>query len=172
MHHRLSARLLPAELAMTLPRGKMKPYTPQAPSVPGVSYFWGGLARLDVVHAPPAMRLSFCTGAGGLVVHTCATTDAEAEHAAKAGVEWTPPQDRESAAEIGPLVLHRTARLKLTPMQQSADLAISGLGWVSVGCLSTLQVGPLEATIGVWVPRGVEVFVRPPMPIGSLPTNT
>ena len=64
----------------------------------------------------------------------------------------------------------RTARLRLTPCEQAADLAISGLGWVSVGCLPTLQQGALEATLAVWVPRGVEVFVRPPMPVGGLPT--
>jgi len=136
----------------------------------GTSFFWGGLARIDVVSAPPALRLTFCTGGSRLRLHECPTAEAAEAHAARAGIEWTPPQDAASAAELGELQLVRTARLRLTPCEQAADLAISGLGWVSVGCLPTLQQGALEATLAVWVPRGVEVFVPPPMPVGGLPT--
>ena len=28
----------------------------------------------------------------------------------------------------------------------------------------------LKATLDVWLPKGVELFVRPPMPIAGLPT--
>ena len=57
----------------------MKPYTPkvdkpkvaagglQGAGLQGSSLFWGGVARLDVVQAPQAMRLSFC--GFGLRVH-------------------------------------------------------------------------------------------------------
>ena len=65
------------------------------------------------------MRLSFC--AFGLRVHTVPTAEAEAAHAANAGAEWTPPLDRDSAAELGALTLRRTVDLELTPMAQAAD---------------------------------------------------
>ena len=56
-------------------------------------------------------------------------------------------------------------------MEQAADIAVSGLGWVTVSCLSTLEQPPLHAEIDVYAPRGVEVFVRRPMPIGGLPID-
>jgi hypothetical protein len=37
LHHRMSARLLPAELAMTMPRGRMRPYTPREAAAEGES---------------------------------------------------------------------------------------------------------------------------------------
>ena len=37
LHHRMSARLLPAELAMTMPRGRMRPYTPGKAAAEGES---------------------------------------------------------------------------------------------------------------------------------------
>ena len=168
--HRMPAQLTPAELAAVAPRRAIRPFTPAEPAVAGTSYFLGGLARIDVVAAPPSMRLSFC--AFGLRVHTVPTAEAEAAHAANAGAEWTPPLDRDSAAELGALTLRRTVELELTPMAQAADLAISGLGWVSVGALASLRRGDgaLKATLDVWLPKGVELFVRPPMPIAGLPT--
>ena len=168
--HRMPAQLTPAELAAVAPRRAIRPFTPAEPAVAGTSYFLGGLARIDVVAAPPSMRLSFC--AFGLRVHTVPTAEAEAAHAANAGAEWTPPLDRDSAAELGALTLRRTVDLELTPMAQAADLAISGLGWVSVGALASLRRGDgaLKATLDVWLPKGVELFVRPPMPIAGLPT--
>lgn len=168
--HRMPAQLTPAELAAVAPRRAIRPFTPAEPAVAGTSYFLGGLARIDVVAAPPSMRLSFC--AFGLRVHTVPTAEAEAAHAANAGAEWTPPLDRDSAAELGALTLRRTVELELTPMAQAADLAISGLGWVSVGALASLRRGDgaLQATLDVWLPKGVELFVRPPMPIAGLPT--
>ena len=51
--------------------------------------------------------------------------DAEAEHLAKAGVEWTPPVDRASAEELGPLRLQKTARLKLEPMTQVENICMN-----------------------------------------------
>ncbi len=45
-----------------------------------------------------------------------------------------------------------------------ADIAISGLpGWISV--LSPGVRGEIQ--LRIWAPVGVEVFVRPPMPVPS-----
>jgi len=178
LQHRMSAQLLPRELQAVQPRGRMRPYTPQQLAAPGSTFFWGGLVRFDIREAPSALRLTFC--AYPMSVHFCPdVADAEAHYRDQVGVTLTPPLDTESAAELGGLVLRRTARLELFPMEQAADIAISGLGWVSVGCLATLQStdrrrkaqdAPLAATIDVWAPRGIEVLVRPPMPIAGVPT--
>ena len=173
LQHRLPALLLPEELRVISPRGRMKPYTPRAPASAGTSYFWGGIARFDLVKAPSAMRLTFF--AFGLkVIGPVPSGEADAYYEANAGVELTPPLDPTSAKEMGGLVMRKSVELNLVPMRQAADIAISGLGWISVGCLDTLagsNRGALDATIDVWVPKGVEVRVRPPMPVAGLPTQ-
>eukprot|EP00908_Phaeocystis_cordata_P016681 Transcript_27974.p1 GENE.Transcript_27974~~Transcript_27974.p1 ORF type:complete len:505 (+),score=203.91 Transcript_27974:492-2006(+) len=174
LQHRLTAQLLPKELQAISPRGKMKPYTPPLgdDGMQGRSFFWGGVARLDVVSCPPAMRLTFC--GFGLRVHSCATAEADEEHAREAGVSLTPPNDRASAEALGPLQMRKRVTLTLTPLQHTADIAVSGLGWVAVSALPTLRAAPdqMRAEIDVWVPKRVEVFLRPPMPVGGLPAET
>lgn len=44
-----------------------------------------------------------------------------------------------------------------------ADIAVSGLpGWITVNTSD----GRGSVRLGIWAPAGVEVFVRPPMPVG------
>ena len=167
--HRLAAQLLPDELTTIMPRRRMRPYTPPQ-SVCGTSLFWGGLMRIDIVQAPSAMRLSFF--GFGLRVHECETARADREYLERAGVEWVPPLGRESAADLGggeAQLKHKiTIDVELTPLSQSGDIAVSGLGWVSLGCLSTLQPPPLRALLEVWVPPSVEVHFRPSIPVSTL----
>ena len=112
----------------------MKPYTPPpAEATQGASLFWGGVARVDIVKAPQALRLSFC--GFGLRVTSCATEEAEAYHLQEAGVSLTPPNDPESAAALGPLQLRKKVQLSLTQGRHTADIAVSGLGWVAVSRL-------------------------------------
>jgi len=170
--HRLSAQLLPAELKSILPRGRIKPYTPIATTAAGSSYFWGGLARIDVLEAPICIRLSFVT-AYSLKVTTCANTaDAADMYSAEVGRSLTPPLDPSSAVELGDLELQKTVELELNQMCQAADVCISGLGWISVGALASLvesSSGGMRTKLAVWAPKGVTVSLRPPMPIGGLP---
>ena len=56
----------------------------------------------------------------------------------------TPPHDAASAAELGPLQLRKQVSLTLTPLQHTADIAISGLGWVAVSALPTLRASTDE----------------------------
>ena len=45
---------------------------------------------------------------------------------------------------------------------------------MAVSALPTLRAAPdqMRAEIDVWVPKRVEVFLRPPMPVGGLPAET
>ena len=46
----------------------------------------------------------------------------------------------------------------------------SGLGWISVGALASLRkADSMRLVLDVWVPKGVQVALRPPMPISKLP---
>ena len=114
------------------------------------------------------MRLSFC--GFGMRVYECHTAGAEEEHRARAGVEWQPPSSAESAAELGKLVQARTVTLELRATRREADIAVSGLGWISIGCLPTLQKTALRAVLEIWAPSGVEVYLRPPMPVEGVAT--
>lgn len=57
----------------------------------------------------------------------------------------------------------------------ACDVAISGLGWISVEPVSksmrishpNLEVTSGELHLNVHVPKPVEIFVRPPMPVGK-----
>jgi len=181
--HRLSASLLPEELQAILPRGRIRPYTPPTPLVGGkTSFLWGGLARLDVVRAPLAARLTFITPYALRVTPCEEGADAAAAlQAREAGRGLTPPLTPESAAQLGGLELRRTVELTLTAMTQAADISISGLGWVAVGAVASLRAAAaargvkadadeaMRLVVDVWVPKGVEVSVRPPMPVGGLP---
>lgn len=175
LQHRMSAQLLPDELKTLMPRGRMKPYTLSPPPLPGSTVFWGGLVRLDVLEAPPTLTLTFC-GFNLNVAELPPGADAAAEYAAQAGLTLTPPLTRESALDLGDLQLRRSVELHLEPLQQSADICVSGLGWISVGALPILRQKSrdgvlMTAKFDVWVPRGVEVSLRSPMPIGGLPSQ-
>lgn len=57
-------------------------------------------------------------------------------------------------------------RLVAKGQAKVADISISGLpGWVTVEVPS----GRGEVQLTVWAPAGVEVFVRPPIPVGDTP---
>ena len=180
--HRLTASLLPDELKAIQPRGKIKPYTP-APAdgagLAGSSLFWGGLARLDVIDAPPSARLTFVSACTNLRVSEvgCRAVGgfdaAGAHYAAEAGRTLTPPLTAESARQLGGLEMRSRVELELSEMEQACDISISGLGWISVGALASLRASPagMRCVIEVWVPKGVQVSLRPPMPIGGLPNQ-
>ena len=183
--HRLSASLLPAELKAILPRGKIKPYTPSpegAAGFQGTSVFWGGLARFDVLQAPPSARLTFVSACTNLRVTQlpCESDEggggfeaAAAHYAAEAGRSLTPPLTPESASQLGALEMRLAVDVDLCEYEQAGDISISGLGWVSLGALASLRksAAGMHCTIEVWVPKGVQVSLRPPMPIGGLPNE-
>ena len=54
-------------------------------------------------------------------------------------------------------------QLSLTQGRHTADIAVSGLGWVAVSCLPTLlatSAVEMQLEIDIWVPAKVEVFLR------------
>ena len=167
-----------AELRAILPRGRISPYTP-TPSdggpLAGTSYFWGGLVRVDVLEAPTCARLTFIS-AYSLRVATCdgGAAAAQAFYDAEVGTTLTPPLSTASAEQLGALEMRQRVELDLEQNRQAADISVSGLGWISIGALASLRAaagGSMRAVLEVWVPRGVQVSLRPPMPIARLPND-
>ncbi|CAI5986819.1 unnamed protein product [Closterium sp. NIES-65] len=202
----------------------------------GTSLFWGGLVRIDVVKAPAGTALTFF-GPVAIRVSTVPTPAANAFYEAEVGRLLVPPSKplEEPAWEGLPSQRAFSFRLPAKRSSPVADIAISGLGWVSLSGVKSRQrtnpdadvsssdattsshAGHVEPT-GSWddpdaandarggitrfegpgnqtpgmgyndedghgssglfgkqesdvevvvhVPKGIEVFVRPPMPVG------
>ncbi|KAL0044056.1 hypothetical protein WJX82_006266 [Trebouxia sp. C0006] len=183
LHHRLPHLLSPEELKELHPRKRLRPYYPPMPQdltpqeeedetatgssanaidmtmLASATYQWGGVARLDIVSAPPSTALAFY-GPPALHVHALPLV-AEEE-----GEE----EDEEGLFGEGSVLARGGLRMtdkviSVNRMSGSlADIAISGLpGWISV--LSPGVRG--EIRMRIWAPVGVEVFVRPPIPVPS-----
>nr|CAB3448498.1 unnamed protein product [Digitaria exilis] len=143
----------------------------------GNSLFWAGLVRIDVVKALPRTRLTFY-GPKKLKVNVVPTTEADQFYETEVGVTLTPPTGKERAEGWAGLQGVRELKIKYEEHDRPAcDIAISGLGWISVepsGVPSNSpddnaeeECGDGELHLMVHVPKPVEVFVRPPLPVGK-----
>jgi hypothetical protein len=95
------------------------------------------------------------------------------------GDDEAEPRQRRSRMRAGPPVgtaavaarggLRMVREVELTVGAQYApltDVAVSGFGgWITVVAGSGRRAGVQLVRLQVWVPRGAEVFTRPPMPV-------
>ncbi|CAJ2655095.1 putative nitric oxide synthase [Trifolium pratense] len=140
----------------------------------GFSIFWGGLVRIDVLKALPETSLTFY-GPKRLPIHMVPTEKADEFYQKELGVLLIPPSGREKA-ENWKLDGEHKLQIKFEDAERPAcDIAISGLGWLSVEPVSRshkfFQQTPIETAgellLAVHVPKPVEIFVRPPIPVGK-----
>uniref|UniRef100_A0A061RY59 Nitric-oxide synthase, plant n=1 Tax=Tetraselmis sp. GSL018 TaxID=582737 RepID=A0A061RY59_9CHLO len=192
IHHRLPHLLTPDELKEIHPRRRLTAYlAPPVETAPGASegsatYLWGGLVRIDVVDAgtqlafygPPVMKAYALPLLGPEdEIDVCDGSDDEpagregAPGVADEGADYEEMEGGDeplfgvaSTKRRGGLRLARTLELKTTGrIEAVCDLAVSGLaGWVSVVGTNRRS---RSIAIRVFVPPGVEVFMRPPMPV-------
>jgi nitric-oxide synthase, plant len=183
LHHRVNGMLDGPDLAALAPRQPLRSREIENPDahdgedssvrLKGLALFWEALARVDVVNAPPSMRLLFWGPCERARVQALSMADAD-----KGQTPWDevdgaePPIGAAAVAARGGLRIAREVDLmpgsRFAPI---ADISISGLGgWITVVAggtdarRGTQQSGP-AIRLRVWVPRGSEVFVRPPMPV-------
>ncbi|XP_020215434.1 putative nitric oxide synthase [Cajanus cajan] len=139
------------------------------------SIFWGGLVRIDVVKVLPETCLTFY-GPKRLPIHMVPTEQAEEFYQRELGVLLTPPSGGENAENWKGLESERKLQIKFEDVERPAcDIAISGLGWFTVEpvsrSLKNSQPKPVdtagELILAVHVPKPVEIFVRPPIPVGK-----
>ncbi|KAL6757450.1 hypothetical protein V8C86DRAFT_1669624 [Haematococcus lacustris] len=160
------------------------------------TYVWSDLVRVDVVGAPPTTTLAFYGPSSLRVAAQPLAKAVEQVTMASANQASSPPNispsasissiisssssspaDAESSspgakvllcggsvAARGGLVPH-TLRIKVDGSRRPlADVCISGLpGWITVWAPGARQDVPLR----VWAPKGVQVFLRPPLPCPS-----
>lgn len=141
----------------------------------GFSIFWGGLVRIDVLKVLPQTCLTFY-GPKALQIHLVPTDKAEEFYQRELGILLTPPTGKQKADNWVGLETERQLQIKFEDAQRPAcDVAISGLGWIAVEpigkspgvCDSNLEETEKKLLLGVRVPKPVEIFVRPPMPVGK-----
>ncbi|TKY67928.1 NO-associated protein 1 [Spatholobus suberectus] len=139
------------------------------------SIFWGGLVRIDVLKVLPETCLTFY-GPKRLLIHMVPTEQADEFYQKELGVLLTPPSRVEKTGNWKGLESERKLQIKFEDVERPAcDIAISGLGWFTVEpvsrSLKISQPKPVETAgeliLVVHVPKPVEIFVRPPIPVGK-----
>ncbi|KAK9806106.1 hypothetical protein WJX72_001602 [[Myrmecia] bisecta] len=167
LHHRLPHMLTPEELQEVHPRRKLRPYVaPALQAHPAsqrasLTYMWGALARFDVLDAPDGAQLVFY-GPPAFKVHSLPLCGpADKPHLAPDAEE--PLFGTPSVVARGGLRVAKEVTLQSTSAQAAvADIAISGMsGWAAV----YLPAARASMTLRVWAPVGVEVYVRPALPV-------
>ncbi|XP_051114750.1 putative nitric oxide synthase [Andrographis paniculata] len=188
LHHRQAAVIHSEDLPALAPQSRLRGQSFPNPHVNldnsmveqirsdgmvGFSVFWGGLVRVDVIRALPETRLTFY-GPKALQLHVVPTREADEFYRKEVGSILTPPTGIQKLDSWAGLETKRELQIKYHDRERpSCDVAISGLGWI---CIEPFP-GSAEATaaaesggeisITVHVPKPVEIFVRPPLPVGS-----
>lgn len=141
----------------------------------GFSIFWGGLVRIDVLKVLPETCLTFY-GPKKLPIHAVPTHEADEFYKKELGVLLTPPTGKDRAGEWRGLETVQQLQINFEDAERPAsDVAISGLGWITVEprreSLGISESNFSETTkqldIVVHVPKPVEIFVRPSIPVGK-----
>ncbi|XP_024530145.1 putative nitric oxide synthase [Selaginella moellendorffii] len=131
----------------------------------GTTMFWGGIARIDVLKAPQNTRLTFYASAA-LRVHKVLTSEADEFYKRELGKTLVPPSDERASAWPG--LDHRNKfTFDYDDTRPVGDIAISGLGWMRMEFLQTESGVEDSLELEVYVPRGIEVFRRPAIPVGA-----
>lgn len=174
LHHRLPHILLPEEIKILNPRKQLRSYVAPVSrivggDVHGYQYFWGGLAKIEVLNPSPETRVVFYGPPSLRVV------DASNDESNESGCLERKPIESELFGSESVKARGGLRVSKDTMVDSTVDVAISGIpGWVTIYHSRELQVSSaakraketgVQLHIRVWTPIGVEVFVRPPIPV-------
>ncbi|XVF54956.1 hypothetical protein PTKIN_Ptkin05aG0222400 [Pterospermum kingtungense] len=187
LHHRQAAVVhsedLPALAPQSRLRGQSFPVASKnemggkfnSNGLNGFSIFWGGLVRIDILKVLPETCLRFY-GPKKLQIHVVPIDEADEFYKKELGVLLTPPTGKDRADDWRGLETVHQLQIKFDNAERPAsDVAISGLGWITIeprrkslgmsedNFAETIK----ELHLAVHVPKPVEIFVRPPMPVGK-----
>ncbi|XP_017972283.1 PREDICTED: NO-associated protein 1, chloroplastic/mitochondrial isoform X3 [Theobroma cacao] len=187
LHHRQAAVVHSEDLPVLAPQSRLRGQSFPVGSkngmaekfnsigLKGFSIFWGGLVRIDVLKVLPETCLTFY-GPKRLQIHVVPTDEADEFYRKELGVKLTPPTGKDKADEWRGLETMQQLQIKFEdPERPASDVAISGLGWIAIepkrkslgisdnNFAETIK----ELHLAVGVPRPVEIFVRPPIPVGK-----
>lgn len=109
---------------------------------PGNSLLLGGLGRLDIIGAPATTIYLTVFVSHYVELHMGKTEGVEDRLVKHVGTLLTPPYSPERAQELPPWEVTQLSVEGTTWSQSSVDIAIAGLGWISVGCkgMATFRV--------------------------------
>ena len=163
-------------------RSPMRGYAVGGPDAPlaGQTLFWGALIRIDVAKdAPPELELRFL-GPKSLRITRLATHEDGAawlvetlDAASEESEDDTAPFGAAAVARRGGMYIAREFEAQLNSRTDVAaiDIAPSGIGgWIRVGTARGARRNYGESSsawLRVSAPKGVEVFLRPPLPVTS-----
>jgi nitric-oxide synthase len=179
IHHRMPHILTPDENKELHPRKRLvghvaaAPVSERAGGGTHTCYCWGGLVRIHVVECPPeGITLTFF-GPDVLTVTSAPFSSEELRGLLQDPQPTKDPEEgfgHESVAVRGGMRIAKKAAIRVgNKPGVAADVAISGIpGWIQIGCAG--ETNPRDATIRIIVeaPKGIEVFVRPPMPMRDM----
>ncbi|CAL1371611.1 unnamed protein product [Linum trigynum] len=192
LHHRQAAVVHSEDLPILAPRSRLKAQVfPNAivagengiaeklesDGLNGFTIFWGGLVRIDVLKVLPETSLTFY-GPKALKIHIVRSDKADEYYQNEVGVSLTPPTGKDKAESWKGLEIQRQLCIKFEEAHRPAsDIAISGLGWIAVEPVrksptpqssdQQVEESAKELHFVVHVPKPVEIFVRPPLPVGK-----
>uniref|UniRef100_A0A7S4NA62 CP-type G domain-containing protein n=1 Tax=Odontella aurita TaxID=265563 RepID=A0A7S4NA62_9STRA len=151
----MTQRLTPAELKIVVPKKEVEPVTFRVAS--GKCVLVGGLARIEVTGNSKPFLFTFFV-ANDIKLHPTDVKKADEFVASHAGGMLTPPFEpgQKRMDEIGEFEPHDVVIEGAGWKEAAADIALRGLGWVSV-------TGAGVANVRISVPRGVGISVRPPL---------
>lgn len=150
--HALSARLLPDEARMVLPRRPLRPRTFRVS--PGAAVTVGALFRVEVVDSPGATLYLTVWASSDISTHFGKAENADELLLRHGGGALKPPLSPERVTELGAWA-SRTVNVGGSSWTASTvDVAVAGAGWVGVACDG-------DARLRVWTYPGVAVTARP-----------
>mmetsp|Transcript_2490 Transcript_2490/g.3509 ORF Transcript_2490/g.3509 Transcript_2490/m.3509 type:complete len:768 (+) Transcript_2490:130-2433(+) len=151
----ITQRLTPAELKMIVPKKEVEPVTFRVSS--GKCVLIGGLAKIEVIGDSKPFLFTFFVG-NDVKLHPTGSDRASEFIEKHAGKMLTPPLDPgpERMKQIGEFESHDIEIDGVGWKEAAADIALRGLGWVSV-------TGAGTAKVRVSLPKGIGFSVRPPL---------
>ncbi|KAJ8461641.1 hypothetical protein OPV22_034567 [Ensete ventricosum] len=185
LHHRQAAVVHSDDLPSLAPQSRLRGQSfpvvsigtitnSEAVGINGSSLFWGGLVRIDVIKVLPRTRLTFY-GPKKLKVHMVSMAKADEFYHRELGNTLTPPTGKERAESWLGLQAVRQLQINFEDTNRPAcDIAISGLGWIAIEPVGAAEPNDPdrrakagELHLAVHLPKPVEIFIRPPIPVGK-----
>lgn len=145
---RLTEVAAKSDVLSLMPQEAIRPRTYQLSAQQ--TLFFGGYVRVDFVQG--SRRAWTCYAARTIPIHRTKRVRADALMQTQRGILLQPPSVATSSM-LPPWSKHT---LTISP-QKAYDVVIAGLGWIC------LQAEDAQATVDVYAPQGVTVFVRPAM---------
>ncbi|KAL6604806.1 hypothetical protein ACP70R_042750 [Stipagrostis hirtigluma subsp. patula] len=150
----MSMRLNSEERKMVEIRKEVRPRTFRVKA--GQSVHIGGLARLDVLKSSVQTIYITVWASSSVPLHLGKTENAEELRVKHFGIRLQPPIGPERVAELGDWTERCIEVSGVSWDVNSMDIAVSGLGWYSLGLKGT-------ATVSLWTFEGIDVTQRDAM---------